>query len=94
MNTPEPPANSVDGMDELVQSLAGLLIQAAPLATMLNSKRTPAVYRTNLRAAVGDERFVALTVALQAMSSWRTWERMHGSNAAWRQRRSGTNDGK
>jgi hypothetical protein len=82
------------GMDEVVQSLAGLLIQAAPLATLLNSPQTPAVYRTNLRAAVGHERYVALAIALQAMSSWRTWERMHASNVAWRRRRSGTNDSK
>jgi hypothetical protein len=73
-----------DGMDEVVRSLAGLLIRAAPLARLLNSAQTPAVHRADLRTAVGHERFVALTNALNAMSSWRAWEQAHAPDAETR----------
>jgi hypothetical protein len=73
-------------MDEVVRSLAGLLTQATPLAKLLNSPETPAVHRTNLRAAVGHERYFDLTNALHAMSSSRAWQLVHGPDAETRRR--------
>jgi hypothetical protein len=69
------------GMDEVVRSLAGILIQAGPLAVLLDSPRTAAEYRTNLREAVGHERYEALTRALHAMRSRQAWDEAHAPEA-------------
>ncbi|MCE7009559.1 hypothetical protein LWC34_43140 [Kibdelosporangium philippinense] len=74
------------GMDEVVGSLADLLIRAAPLAKLLNSPTTAAEHRARLREAVGSERYFELATALNQMASWRAWEIAHAKDAATRQK--------
>jgi hypothetical protein len=66
------------------RQLADLLIEAAPLAELLDSPATPSLYRTALRDLVGPERYFKLTNVLNAMCSLRAWEFTHVDEATRR----------
>jgi hypothetical protein len=81
-----PQADKADkGMDEVVRSLAGLLVRAAPLVELVNSPATSHEHRALLRELVGGERYATLSVSLRQMCSWRTWEIAHAQDEATRQ---------
>jgi len=68
------------------RQLAGLLIEAAPLAEVLSSPDTPSPYRLAVRDMVGHERYFELTTTLNQMSSWRAWEVAHAMDATTRRK--------
>jgi hypothetical protein len=74
------------GMDEVVRSLADLLLKAAPLVELVNSPTTSHEHRALLRELVGGERYALLSVSLRQMCSWRTWEIANAKDEAARQK--------
>jgi len=68
------------GMDEVVRSLAALLIQAVPLAELLDSPKASHEQRAALVEQVGPMRYFVVTNSFYNMSSWRAWLKAHGDD--------------
>jgi hypothetical protein len=68
------------GMDEVVRSLAGLLVRAAPLVELVNSPAMSHQHRAMLRALVGDVEYIELTASLHMMCSRPLWEMAHAGD--------------
>lgn len=80
------PSKADKGMDEVVRSLADLLVRAAPLIELVNSPETSHEHRALLRELVGGVEYIELAISLHMMCSWRLWELAHAPDEAARQK--------
>lgn len=71
------PSKADKGMEQVVRSLAGLLLQAMPLADLVNLPTTSHEHRALLRELVGPVEYIELAAILQTMSSLRVWQLTH-----------------